>query len=146
MTILFTAFVNTVEEPVIEEGRYDRLVEHLKTSGGKMIIILTITDKPPSEEESRNKILNAPLNTTTEAEAKSLFFKSISFPHQTVCKYVMISFYCLQPDHLRSLKRVGGVWTKGQCCKEVDGDKFVCMDKILSSESDCLVSVRHLGR
>ena len=35
LTILFTAFVNTVEEPVMEEGRYDRLVEHLKTSGGR---------------------------------------------------------------------------------------------------------------
>lgn len=35
----------------------------------------------------RNKILNATLNTTKESDAKTLFFKSISFPDQTVCKY-----------------------------------------------------------
>merc|ERR1712150_108339 len=72
----------------------------------------------------KNKILNVPLNSTKESDAKSLFFKSISFPGQTVCK---------------TLKRIGGVWTKGPCCNEVDGDKFFCMDNILSSESDCLI-------
>ena len=51
------------------------------------------------EEERRNKILTAPLNTTTESEAKSLFFKSISFPDQTVCKYelIIITMYFYNP-------------------------------------------------
>lgn len=74
----------------------------------------------------REKILNAALNTTKESDAKTLFFKSISFPGQTVCKYLEISLlinFQVKLKPTRSLKRIGGVWTKGQCCNEVDGDK-----------------------
>ena len=38
----------------------------------------------------------------------------------------------------RVLKRVGGQWTSSAQRKQVDGDKFVCLDLILKKDS-CLI-------
>ena len=82
----FTAFVE--EQTLPKEGRYELLVKHMKNTGEESPIITTfvIIKIVPLEEERWNKILNVPLNSTKESEAKSLFFKTISFPHQSVCK------------------------------------------------------------
>ena len=91
--LIISAFINTVEleeSNPTNEGRYELLVTNLKAAGlcchfcfcslhcGYYWSFL--------EQNMRNKILNATLNSTKESDAKSLFFKSISFPGQTVCK------------------------------------------------------------
>ena len=90
--VLILAFINTVEQELEEsnhnEDRYELLVTNLKTAGlarhfyfwSPWILLFLL------EQTMRNKILSARLNSTKESEAKSLFFKSISFPGQTVCK------------------------------------------------------------
>lgn len=55
----------------------------------------------------------------TEKEAMATFYKLIGFTMQGVC---------------RTMKRIGGHWAK----RSVDGDKYVCMDRILSN-SPCLI-------
>ena len=78
------------EQNLPKEGRYELLVKHMKNTGEEspkeIITTFVIIKIVPLEEERWNKILNVPLNSTKESEAKSLFFKTISFPHQTVCK------------------------------------------------------------
>ena len=36
------------------------------------------------------------------------------------------------------MKRIGGTWIDGSH-KQVDGDKFLCFDKILTRDSPCLI-------
>ena len=36
------------------------------------------------------------------------------------------------------MKRIGGTWLDGTH-KQVDGDKFLCFDKILTRDSPCLI-------
>ena len=36
------------------------------------------------------------------------------------------------------MKRVGGRWLEGPH-KQVDGDKFVCLDKIITQPDNCLI-------
>ena len=38
------------------------------------------------------------------------------------------------------MKRIGGKWKSGKKLnKQVDGDKFICLDKIINSNSQCLI-------
>merc|ERR1719187_3041845 len=59
-----------------------------------------------------DEVLNLDLQAFTEKEAMHKFYWLIAFPVQGVC---------------RILKRIGGKWVK----RQVDGDKFVCMDNIV---------------
>jgi len=56
----------------------------------------------------------------TEEEAKEMVYKLLAYPLQGVC---------------RTLKRLGGTWWG----KEVDGDKFICMDRILDRGENCII-------
>jgi len=58
-----------------------------------------------------DEVLNLDLQAFTEKEAMHKFYWLIAFPVQGVC---------------RILKRIGGKWVK----RQVDGDKFVCMDNM----------------
>jgi len=74
-----------------------------------------------------DEILNLESNNFTETEAMYKFYHLISFPLQGVC---------------RVLKRVGGQWLDwaSLTAEAVDGDKFVCMDKmLLDSDRPCLI-------
>jgi len=55
----------------------------------------------------------------TEEDAMLKFYQYLAFPLQGVCKV---------------LKRIGGHWKK----RQVDGDKFICMDRLIMSQA-CLV-------
>ena len=60
-------------------------------------------------------------------EAKELFFKILAFPLQGFC---------------RVLKRFGGRWiTREAGTRQVDGDKFVCLDKMLRRDpgEQCII-------
>ena len=41
----------------------------------------------------------------------------------------------------RVIKRIGGKWIEGgkPMNKQVDGDKFICLDRIVRSDSHCLI-------
>ena len=41
----------------------------------------------------------------------------------------------------RVIKRIGGKWLEAgkPMNKQVDGDKFICLDKIINSNSQCLI-------
>ena len=61
-------------------------------------------------------------------EAQLMFQQILSFPLQGVCKV---------------LKRIGGQWldySKSGLYKQVDGDKYICMDNI-SNKTPCLVKM-----
>ena len=60
-------------------------------------------------------------------EAKELFFKILAFPLQGFC---------------RVLKRFGGRWISREAAtRQVDGDKFVCLDKMLRRDpgEQCII-------
>ena len=42
---------------------------------------------------------------------------------------------------LRVIKRIGGKWLEAgkPMNKQVDGDKFICLDKIVKSNNQCLI-------
>ena len=70
----------------------------------------------------------------TEKEAMWKFYQYLAFPLQGVCKCVKI-FLNLDCDFIfRVLKRIGGHWIT----RQVDGDKFICMDRLINNGS-CLV-------
>ena len=52
----------------------------------------------------------------------------------------VLNILSLNLNRCRVLKRVGGHWVtgKGNRRKQVDGDKFVCLDQILNKDS-CIV-------
>ncbi|XP_023333077.1 uncharacterized protein LOC111704920 isoform X2 [Eurytemora carolleeae] len=65
-------------------------------------------------------LMNLEVIDTPDGDVKEIFFRTVSFPLQGVC---------------RNMKRVGGIWWGRRA---VDGDKFVCLDQI--SDSDvCLI-------
>jgi len=66
------------------------------------------------------EVFESEIATLTEIEARSILYRLLAFPLQGVC---------------RMLKRVGGQWLG----REVDGDKFICMDRILERGENCII-------
>ncbi|XP_023321884.1 uncharacterized protein LOC111696505 [Eurytemora carolleeae] len=64
---------------------------------------------------------NLPIEKYQEASCLPLFYEIVAKPIQGVC---------------RSMKRIGGVWIGS--LQALDGDKFVCMDKIRTAET-CII-------
>merc|ERR1719411_987306 len=90
--------------------KYELFLSHLRQS--EMDRVRQILDLKLSEGEI----------TISNQEAKILFYKTLALPLQSVCQV---------------LKRVGGHWVSSKR-KQVDGDKFVCLDLILTKDS-CIV-------
>jgi len=75
------------------------------------------------EEKPRvDRILNIDINSIDNSAAKDIFYRSLSFPLQGIC---------------RTLKRLGGNFIAGPHL-QVDGDKFICMDNIAEKDS-CII-------
>lgn len=68
------------------------------------------------------RVLELDVKKLDNNAAKNIFYHTLSFPIQGVCKV---------------LKRVGGNWVAGPQ-HQVDGDKFVCLDNIIKKDS-CIV-------
>jgi len=71
------------------------------------------------EAEKILSLKNLDTSKISNKDAKLLFFQTLAFPLQSVCKV---------------LKRIGGHWLK----RQVDGDKFICMDNLLVKDK-CLI-------
>ena len=82
------------------------------------------------------------LSKISNSEAKNLFFQTLALPIQSVCRSVVTVRVQMRvtTDLFRTLKRVGGHWHVGGPGqhKQVDGDKFVCLDSLLGG-GECLV-------
>jgi len=92
------------------------LLVYRKTTGGADITIhaLRLRDIPWIDD-----VMKLEPKSLTERDAMYKFYYYISFPLQGVC---------------RVLKRIGGSWI----IRQVDGDKFVCMDNIMQGKQ-CLI-------
>merc|ERR1719219_3028394 len=76
-----------------------------------------ISSLKQSEMDRVRKILDLNISegeiTMSNEKAKMMFYKTLALPLQSVCQV---------------LKRVGGHWMN-RSRKQVDGDKFVCLDQ-----------------
>ena len=93
-----------------------------------------------------NEFINMDVSKLLNSDAKTKFFQLLALPLQSICRYVWI-VKCPLLDNMkwfRVLKRVGGTWHSGGMAgtwtlhKQVDGDKFVCMDQILAGDQ-CVI-------
>jgi len=78
------------------------------------------------EEQEVKDVLEYNLSNISGEEAMTRFYQVLSFPLQGVC---------------RVMKRVGGRWLDWRRTgynMQVDGDKYICMDNILTSKS-CII-------
>jgi len=109
LLMLVVYYINSKENKRGEEGESDQLM-------------LTFRQKDASFVED---VLNMDPKSFNETAALFKFYHLISFPLQGVC---------------RVLKRIGGQWLDwpGLPAHAVDGDKFVCMDR-LYLDQPCLI-------
>jgi len=71
------------------------------------------------EKEKIQSIKKLDTTNISNKDAKLFFFQTLAFPMQSICKV---------------LKRIGGSWNK----RQVDGDKFICMDRLFS-KNKCII-------
>ena len=86
------------------------------------------------------ELIDLDVGKLTNSDAKIAFFKLLSLPLQSVCRWFNFHALSTQLNTLRVLKRIGGHWHTGGAgqATQVDGDKFVCMDQILAGDQ-CVI-------
>ena len=95
-------------------------------------------------DRSRTERLESISNVVSVSndEAKSIVFQILGFPVQGLCRFLRIPFsYEIIYPFFSILKRIGGRWLDNPVNhKQVDGDKFVCLDNMISNDKqNCII-------